>query len=121
MTRVVSEQQVEVDGVPWHVRCLRRRRTSGQAPSDSAGGDGDDGPAPAPPICDPCSDEWYEAESGDDGQVGSTPAEQSEPVTAADTAVPDRSPGQGAGEPRRSERAVQPPDRYGIVVPSDFR
>ena len=120
VTRVVSEQQVEVDGVPWHIRCLRRRRTSVGTPSDSAGGDGDDGPAL--PLVDPqCDGEWYDAESGEH----EPPAELSDPVTAVDSGpgqpVPERSPAQETGEPRRSERAAHPPDRYGIVVPSDFR
>ena len=66
VTRVVSEQLVEVDGVPWQVRCLRRRRRPDQAPRDSAGGDGDEGPvlllASSPSQGD---GKWYPAQNGD--------------------------------------------------------
>ena len=118
VTRVVSEQLVEVDGVPWHVRCLRRRCVSDQAPSDSPGGDGDDGPTLLP--ADPQSDEeWHDAESGDNGQAGSPSAELSEPVSGRDTEP--ETPGRESDELRRSERTVQPPDRYGVIVPNDFR
>ena len=123
VTRVVSEQLVEVNGVPWHVRCLRRRRVSDQAPRDSAGGDGDD-PAPllggssqnddgpAPLLRDPQSDEeWHDAESGDTGLFES--ALNTAPVQSA----PDVTP----SELRASSRARQPPNWYGTVVANNLR
>ena len=135
VTRVVSEQLVEVDGIPWHVRCVRRRRSSDQAPRDDAHGDGDADPAPllgSPssdddpvlPLSSPETDEvWHDAESGGGEQVGSPPVEPSEPAldTAPIQTAPDITPERGASEFRDSTRARQPPDWYGTVVPNDFR
>ena len=117
VTRVVSEQLVEVDGVPWHVRCLRRRRRGpDQAPRDSAGGDGDDGPAPL--LANPQSDEeWYDAQDEDYELAGSPPVELSEPAPDAALVQP------ASNEPpeRLGMRGRQPPDPYGTVIPNDCR
>ena len=52
VTRVVSRQVLEVDGVPWHVRDLRQRRISDSEDSDDGSGAED-----APPL-------WTIAERG---------------------------------------------------------
>ena len=122
VTRVVSEQQVEVDGVPWHVRCVRRRSSSDQPPGSLAGSSDDSGDDPAVLLASP--EQWYDAET--DGSESAAPLteEQTEPVPDAATTQPVpgvAASGQGGGEVRRSARAGQPPDRYGTVIPSDFR
>ena len=109
VTRIVSDQVVEVDGVPWHVRCLRRRHGPDQGPAGPAAGDDGDGEPAVPLITAPVgADQQAERRGEPAGPCGPAPA-------APDPELPDPD-----AEVRRSVRVARPPDRYGTVIPSDM-
>ena len=111
VTRILSDQLVEVDGVPWHVRCLRRRHGLDRSEAvSSAGADRDQEPALLLGVPSSTRDQGHV-------QAG-PPSEETLPVPAADPVrpPPGEPPDQGASELRRSVRVVQPPNRYVDMV-----
>ena len=112
VTGVVSDQVVEVDGAPWHVRNLRRRHESPTGDEERQAHQKDDIPllvSPAVPL--PLSES---------GPTGISPADIAgrEPAGDSDEPVTPSNPGetQGSGpqpELRRSSRNRKAPDRWG--------
>ena len=122
VTRLVSDQLVEVDGVPWHVRCVRRRYGAEEAAAsgESSGGESelDDLDFPTvetvPPMAEPDPEQPPPEERPDpappDPDLASAPEEDGEE---------DDPPTPPATELRRSTRVRLPPSElYGRSVPS---
>ena len=113
VTRIVSLQQVEVDGTPWHVRSVRHRHGAAP-PTPTSDSDTDDSDAdnflvvsrPGPPP------------EADDG--ASVASDERPPPPAGDVAETNGD-GREGGTVRRSERTRRPPaELYGSTVPDDI-
>ena len=117
VTRLVSDQLVEVDGVPWHVRCLRRRRGPDREAVDSSDDDDDDDPAVE--FVPPRGTGELQAASHEQSRTPSLPVPDADPVRPHPGEPPDPSVLGSPVERERGMRARQPPDRYGLVLPSD--
>ena len=97
VAKILSDQAVEVSGVPRHVRDLRR-------------------------ASDPVDDLCAPAQSSEDDDVIFSPILLRNPVEMRQTDCSD-SDGEEDGDeehlaPRRSLRDVRPPERYGVIVDS---
>ena len=108
VTKIVSAQQIEVDGTPWHVRSVRHRYdASPPMASDNDDVCDDDVPltvSPAPPP---------DTEPPDPVAV--------RPVAAgSDTAVAGDDAECEGSSARRSGRNRRPTDVYGNSVPEDI-
>lgn len=117
VTKIISAQVVEVDGVPWHVRDLRPRYSDDASDTDTGdGGDEDDSPLYI--STDPPSEDHADTTAGDPGGVQSTS------TTTETEGVADGSPDRPREEVvvmplRRSQRVRRQPDQiYGQTVPS---
>ena len=98
VTRIVSRQVVEIDGVPWHVRDIRPR--SGGAGTESDGGDCDGDRVcfdDEPPMYVACEGRRPESDRGVDATVS---------VTSG--AMPDREVGRVVDEPAPLRRSTRP-------------
>ena len=119
VTKVVSPQQVEVDGTPWHVRSVRHRYGAAPpAPDTDSDSDTDTDNAMSVVVCRPEPPSHTNSGSDDGASV-----QDDEPMAPV-VAVPAESNRDGRGEGgavRRSERIRRPPpELYGIRVPDEL-
>ena len=123
VTRVLSDQLVEVDGTPWHVRSVRRRYESEEPVrgSESAGDDLYDFVVDVGGEEVPMGDVDYANQTsgiGRESDEGGSCDDREQSIEAADD-------DEGASEtvsvmPRRSERKRKAPEEiYGESVPSE--
>ena len=121
VTRVVSSQQVEVDGTPWHVRSVRHRCGAAPPVASTSGVDNDDDCYDGVPLV------VSSAPTPDGVPLSVSPAPPSDSHSDT-TATGDGANGldnsdipggeRENGPARRSERARRPPEElYGSSVP----
>lgn len=125
ITRLVSDQLVEVDGVPWHVRCVRRRYGADAVDSAEKGEGSEPDDLDFPVVVTSRNDTAPPMAESDPERL--PPEERPDP----DPPDPDLASAAGSGEEcdppvphvtelRRSTRVRLPPaELYGRSVPSD--
>lgn len=121
VTKIVSPQQVEVDGVPWHVRSVRRRQ--GGAPPAAPVLSVDTGDSES--VDTDNSESVYTNDRDSDVDIAPEPiisrAAESEQLSTHAPPEQSESSDDDGGTVRRSTRTRRPPDQiYGHSVPVDM-